>query len=542
MQNQLLNSRQTVDLNTLSSAELLEKLIQQQSIEDQLRAQAERQLELIRSRDQYIETLEEYIRLLKIQKYGAKSEKLPYQGDLFDEVELEEALSDLEDEIPEDQLPPEAASRGKKSRNRGFSAELPRKRIEIKLTELEKFGALRTFFTKVKEELEYIPAQLNVLEYWQEKAVFREGEGDEEEERIIAAQRTPHPLGKCFASTSLLAHIITAKYTDGLPLYRQEKIFKRLGADVSRSNMAHWVVRLTEVFQPLINLMRETQNSCNYIQADESRMYVLKEDGKRAQSDKWMWVSCGGPPRQPVVLFEYDPSRSGKVAERILDGFSGVLQADGYSGYSRVCRKQEIQRIGCMDHARRKFVDASRAAAPSSKKKGKNSRPVLADIALRKIRQLYRIEKQIKEESDDKRYQVRQKRSIPVLEDLKEWLDLHLSKTPKDSLTRKAITYALNQWEYLIGYCDRGDLEISNARAENAIRPFAVGRRAWLFADTPQGARASAICYSLVETAKANERDPSEYIQHILDHIATADTLESVEALLPWNVALNQRK
>ena len=192
-------------------------------------------------------------------------------------------------------------------------------------------GASKTFFTKVKEELQFIPAQLKVLEYWQEKAVFEQ----DGEERILAATRPVHPLGKCTATTSLLAHIITSKYADGLPLYRLERMLKRLGHEISRTSMAHWVIRLDDVFKPLINLMREVQNGSDYLQADESRMYVLKEDGKTAQSDKWMWVTRGGPPGQPSVLFEYDPSRAGNMPVRLLDDFKGILQADGGQHYSQ---------------------------------------------------------------------------------------------------------------------------------------------------------------------------------------------------------------
>ncbi len=478
-----------------------------------------------------IDLLEEYLRLATVQKFGASSEKLAFQSDLFDEVEIEVALSELEEQLPEeDRVRPR-----KKKRKRGFSDKLQRVQIHLTLSDEEKDGATKTFFTKVKEELEFIPAQVKVLEYWQEKAVFN----NHGEDVIVAAQRPVHPLGKCFASPSLLAYIIASKYADGLPLYRLEGMLKRYGGDISRSNMAHWIVRLQDVFQPLINLIREVQLEGNYLQADETRIQVLKETGKTAQSDKWMWVIRGGPPDKQSVLFEYDPSRAGAVAERLLDGFSGVLQADGYSGYSKVCRIAGITRIGCFDHARRKFVEASRAAETRSTQK-KVGQPTKADVALSKIRRLYAIEKSIKDLEHDKKKQARQSLSVPILEDLKPWLEKNVSRVPKDSLTHKAITYTLNQWEYLIGYCEDGQLNISNALAENAIRPFAVGRRAWLFADTSRGARASATCYSLVESAKANGLEPYAYLQHVLAHIAAADTVEKLEALLPWNMEIEE--
>jgi len=486
---------------------------------------------VILAQSKRISLLEEYLRLATVQKFGASSEKLAFQSDLFDEAEIEAALSELEEQLPEeDWVRPQ-----KKKRKRGFSDKLLRVQIHLTLTDEEKEGAAKTFFTKVKEELEFIPAQLKVLEYWQEKAVFnRDGE-----DVIVTAQRPAHPLGKCFASTPLLAYIIASKYADGLPLYRLEGMLKRHGGEISRANMAHWIIRLQDVFQPLINLIREVQLEGTYLQADETRIQVLKEAGKTAQSDKWMWVIRGGPPDRPSVLFEYDPSRAGAVAERLLDGFGGVLQADGYSGYSNVCQAAGITRIGCFDHARRKFVEASRAAQTQGTQK-KAGQPTKADVALSQIRKLYAIEKSIKDLDCDKKKQARQALSVPVLDDLRKWLEKNVSRVPRDSLTHKAMTYTLNQWEYLIGYCEDGQLHISNALAENAIRPFAVGRRAWLFADTSHGARASATCYSLVESAKANNLEPYAYLQHVLAHIAAADTVEKLEALLPWNVKVEE--
>ena len=489
----------------------------------------------LRAQHNTIILLEEKLRLANLRKFAASSEKLSFQVELFDEVEMEAALSDLEEQLPEENVEAdaEAPSRAtRKRRNRGFSEDLPRKRIELCLGDEEKAGASTTFFSKVKEELEYIPAQLNVLEYWQEKAVFEQDGVD----HIVAADRPAHPLNKCSAHISLLTYILIAKYADGLPLYRLEGILKRYGNPVSRSNMAQWVIRLSEVFAPLIQRLREVQNSGTYLNADETRIQVLKEDGRSAQADKWMWLTYGGPPDKPSVLYEYDPSRAGTVPERLLENFTGILQADGYSGYAAICRKNSLTRIGCWDHARRKFVEATRIA-DNKKAKGKVSK---ADVALGYIRKLYRIESALKEVSDAERYRKRQELSVPVLNEFKVWLDKNQSKVMKGSQARLAIDYTLNQWEYLIGYCERGDLNISNARAENAIRPFAVGRKAWLFADTAHGARASATCYSLIETAKANQLEPYAYIRYVLEHIGNADTQDSIDALLPWNVPMEE--
>lgn len=490
-------------------------------------------LQVIADRDHVIEELqkllalkEEQLRLAKQKRFGASSEKLPFQGDFFDEAELEQALSDVEQRLAEAGEAPRSKPARKK--REGFSDKLPRVRVDLTLNDEEKAGASRTFFTKIKEELDIVKAKAQVIEYWQEKAVFEDGEG----ETIKAAARQPHPLGKCIASIQLLAYILIAKYADALPLYRLEKILGRYGGNISRTAMANWIIRLDDVFKPLINLLQEHQRSGDYLQADETRIQVLKETGKVATSDKWMWLIRGGPPDRPVVLFHYDASRSEEVPSRLLEGFEGVLQTDGYAGYNKVCRDNPITRIGCWDHARRKFVEASKAA-PSKKKGQKVSK---ADVAIGKIRKLYAIEERIKGLEPERKTEQRQQLAQPVLDDLKAWLLTNASRVPKDSLTSKAITYTLNQWDYLTGYISDGKLYISNALAENAIRPFAVGRRNWLFADTSRGAHASATVYSLIETAKANGLEPYEYLRHVLMHIATADTVEKVEALLPWNI------
>ncbi|HEH9402294.1 TPA: IS66 family transposase [Aeromonas sobria] len=522
------------DYSGLSAVELLAVLAgfqQQLALKDEALQSKDEALqskdEAIGRRDAHILLLEEMLRLRKVQRFAASSEKLSSQLSLFDEAEMEVALDSLQTQLSDDlPQPPKPKS---KRRQRGFSPSLVRERIELTLSDEEKAGASKTFFTKTKEELQFIPAQLKVLEYWQEKAVF-ELDG---QELIIAAPRPVHPLGKCIATVALLAYIIISKYADGLPLYRLEQMLKRLGQEVSRTCMANWIIRLDDVFQPLMNLLREEQNSGHYLQADETRIQVLKEDGKTAQSDKWMWVTRGGPPGHPSVLFEYDPSRAASVPVRLLQGFSGILQADGYSGYAQVCRQNGLTRLGCWDHARRKFIEATKAAPLTGK--GKVSK---ADVALGYIGKLYAIERDLRELSDGERCQARQVRSVPLLDELNAWLNDNVSKVMKGSLTRKAMEYTLAQWPHMVGYCEQGHLHISNVLAENAIRPFAVGRKAWLFADSSQGAKASATCYSLIETAKANGLEPSAYINYVLERIGSSDTLEKLEALLPWNTTL----
>ena len=504
--------------------ELLQVIAEKDGLIEQKDHLIAEHMRIIAEQQKLLRLMEEQLRLARQRRFGASSEKVSFQGDFFDEAELEVALSDVEA-----QLPDEAPSKPPRKKREGFSDRLPRIQIHLPLSDEEKAGASKTFFAKVKEELDIIPAKAQIIEYWQEKAVF---EGENGESMIKAAARPVHPLGKCMASVQLLAYILVAKYADALPLYRLEQILQRYGGSISRTTMANWIIRLDDVFKPLINLLREHQLGGDYLQADETRLQVLKEDGKPATSDKWMWLIRGGPPNQPAVLFEYDASRSEDVPSRLLDGFEGVLQVDGYAGYNQVCRDNRITRIGCWDHARRKFVEASKAA-PAKKKGEKVSK---ADVAIGKIRKLYKIEDRIKDLEPEQKTALRQQLSQPILDDLHPWLQANSRRVPKDSLTWKAISYTLNQWDLLIGYVQDGRLHISNALAENAIRPFAVGRRNWLFADTPRGARASATCYSLIETAKANGLEPYDYLRHLLQNIAAADTVEKLEALLPWNM------
>ncbi|WP_343075016.1 IS66 family transposase [sulfur-oxidizing endosymbiont of Gigantopelta aegis] len=378
--------------------------------------------------------------------------------------------------------------------------------------------------------MDIIPAKVQILEYFQEKAVFA-GTNDTDSRSMKAAVMPKHPLPKSMGSIHLMAHIIISKYADGLPLYRMEGILSRYGGDITRATMANWAIKLAHQFQPLINLMREHQLSGDIIQMDETVLKVLKEPGLSAHSNKYMWVSRGGPPGQPSVLFEYDPSRKKEVPLRLLDGFSGYLQTDGYAGYNAVCAQNNATSVGCWDHTRRKFKD-SQTAQP---KKKSNQKPTKADVALAHINKLYLIEREIKEASVNEKFKVRQKQSLPLLEKIRTWVDNTLGKVPNDSLTGKALTYIDNQWPKLTVYCEDGRLNISNVLAENAIRPFCVGRKAWLFSDTPKGAHASAVHYSFIETAKANDIEPYAYMVYVLTQLPYADTVEKLEALLPWN-------
>ena len=519
--------------------EMIAELLEKAQRVDALTQTVELKSEVIASLKQRIELLEEALRLSKIKRFAPSSEQSG-QMSLFDDAEVGatvefEAVDDIEAiEEAVDLESIEPSQPKQKPGRKPFAANLPRVQIFITLSDEEKAGAISTFFTKVKEELDIIPAQVRVLEYMQEKAVFLEPAQDEMQRRIIAAALPKHPVPGAMGSIELMSYVLTCKYCDGLPLYRLENILARYGGELSRATLANWVIALARPLQPLINLIRDHQQAGNLIMADETRVQVLKEPGRPATSDKFMWVTLGGSPGQPSVLFEYDPSRSQEVPLRLLDGFHGYLQTDGYAGYNAVCINNNITQLGCWDHARRKFKDAQ--DAQPKPKKGKPHKASKADHILDFINTLYMIEREIKTFSAAEKFQQRCKRSLPVLKKLKAYLDDNQHKVPKDGLTGKAMTYLSNQWDKLMVYCSNGELSISNILAENAIRPFVIGRKAWLFSDTPKGAKASAIHYSLIETAKANGLEPYVYLTQVLKALPYADTVEKIEALLPWNI------
>jgi len=453
--NSNIKQQDETDFLSLDSIDLLSE--KEQAIEALTRV-VESKSEVISAQKKRIDILEEALRLSKTKRFAPSSEQ-SQQMSLFDEAENEvDSESDQaeESELEQDDNLEPASDEGsedeqtepkKKPGRKPFSDTLPREQIYIYLTDEEKQGSVDTFFTKVKEELDIIPAKVRVLEYMQEKAVFVESIEGESKRKIKSALMPKHPVSRAMGSVSLMCFVLIAKYADGLPLYRQEGILSRYGGDISRATLANWIIALAKQLQPLINLMREHQHKGAVIMADETRVQVLKEPDKPVTSDKFMWVTLGGPPGEQSVLFEYAPSRSGEVPLRLLDGFTGYLQADGYTGYNAVCKKNGNIQLGCWDHARRKFKDAQ--DAQPKPKKGKVKKSSKADRILSHINKLYMIERQIKQRSIFEKHQQRQLRSIPILNKLKLYLENNQHKVPKDSLTGKAMTYLSNQWEKL---------------------------------------------------------------------------------------------
>jgi transposase len=517
---------------------------------------------LVREQAFEIERLKEALRLAAHKRFGASSEKAdPDQGQLFNEAEVLGAVPPA----PEaDEIAVPAYTRAKGGR-KPIDDRLPRERIEHDIPDAEKLcpcgsGHLRPRIGEiVTEQADIEPAKVKVVQHVRFKygpccvcdGVFPEcapqptaAAGSHSTDRvatettiapepraIIVAPLPVQPIPKSLAAPGLCAFVATAKYQDGLPLYRQETILARHGLTVSRATLASWMIRLGELIVPLINLAEEVQLAYDVLQMDETMVQVLKENGRAAQSESRMWVRRGGPPDKPVILFNYDPSRSGKVAWRLTEDFKGYLQSDGFSGYDAVGRREGVVHVGCLAHARRKFDEALKAQRAGD-------RGGLAAEGLTLIQRIYRIEKAAREAdlTPEQRKQLRDERARPVWDELRRWLDAKRGHAPPQMLIGKAMTYLDNQWPQLIRVLNDGRLEVDNNRCENALRPFVLGRKAWLFSDTPAGAEASARLYGLIETAKANGCEPYAYLRRVFVDLPKATTLSEIEALLPWNV------
>ena len=319
----------------------------------------------------------------------------------------------------------------------------------------------------ISEQLDIIPATIRVLRHIRLQYACGCGQC------IKTAPLPAQPIPKSMASPGLLAHIAVSKYQDALPLYRQEHILTRIGMDIPRATLANWMIQAGQLIQPLINLLRDRLLAYDIIQMDETTVQVLNEPGRKAQAKSYLWVQRGGPPERPVLLYDYDPSRGGGVPQRLLEGFTGTLQTDGYDGYNAVVAANQMTHIGCFAHARRKFDEAIKA-------QGKHPRRGLAHRGLALIQKLYGVEKVIRTATPDARYTYRAQHARSILHELRTWLDHALPTVPPQSMTGKALQYLHNEWPKLIGYLNDGRLAIDNNATENAIRPFVVGRKNWL--------------------------------------------------------------
>jgi len=465
----------------------------------------------------------EQFRLAQQQRFGASSEAHPAQGDLFNEAEVELDVTEEEEEITLTKVVK------KKPVRKNLPTDLPREIVIHDIddknctccgNELHQMGDERS------EKLEFIPAQVKVIEHVRLKYSCRTCEKEGTSTKIQIAPVPPSPIPKGIATATLLSQIITSKYQYALPLYRQESMFKQYGIELSRKTMASWMMKSATLFEPLYALLQTILLQQNIIQADETTLKVINED----KAKSYMWLYCTGSDFPStsgipnIVLYDYQAGRAGQCAVDYLQGFTGYLHVDGYAGYE----KTRATLVGCWAHARRKFMEA-KTAQP----KGKSGK---ADMALSMIQKLYRLETSLKDKSAKEKYQRRQEVAKPLLDKFNQWLTK--ADVPPKSALGKAIGYCQNQWHKLNRYIEDGNLNIDNNRAERAVKPFVIGRKNWLFSNTANGARASAMLYSIIETAKANGLIPFDYIAHCLEQLSDDADENTIEVMLPWNVKL----
>lgn len=469
----------------------------------------------------------EALRLERAKRFGASSERNEAQYALFDEAEA--VAAEAEDEVEAEDDPSEAIEIPAHTRRRAGRKPLPENLPRVVVehdpehTHCACGAELKRIGTKTSEQLDVIPAQVYVIEHrrgtW--KCPCCEDAAPE------TAPMPAQPIPKSIASPGLLAHVATAKYVDGLPLYRQEKQFARLGIDLPRQTLARHMVGCGELLRPLSERLLHTLRAHDVLQMDETRVQVLKEDGRPAKSQSWMWVLRAAPEGRPIVHFHYDPGRGSHVPIQLLEGYRGYLQTDGYAGYRAVLEDPKIRGLGCWAHARRKFVEAQQALP-----KGTTS-PKLTQI-LSWIGKLYGLERSWVGFSPEERRAARAEHSAPILEKIEAWLGQQ--SVPPKTLLGKAIGYLRSEWPRLTVFLEDGRLPLDNNGVENAIRPFALGRKSWLFSDSVGGAESSAMLYGLAETAQLNGVNVYAYFKWVFTQLPRAQRDADLDALLPWNV------
>lgn len=461
------------------------------------------------------------LNLLKRDKFGSKSEKfteLPAEQLLFNEIE-KEAKADTSE--PEQTELIEGYTRKKKGRGarKPFPAGLLREEITIDLPESEKIcpkdgTPLKEIGEEVTEKLKVVPAKVIVVVEKKKKYACPCCESH------MAQAKSNSILPGTIATVELVAYLIFSKFFQGLPLYRLEELMKLNGIDLKRGTMASWLIHVAEKLQPIWNILEEWALASGYMGIDATSIQVLKEDGRKPEAKSFMWAR--GSPELGIVLFDYDISGAGKVASRLTAGFSGALQADAHGAYNRL--EKQLSLLGCMMHSRRKFHEAWISTG---------KKPGLAENAIKMIKKLYKFEEAYKLQSltADHRYEARLKEVKPYMAKIYDWCIEKKSRVLPSSPLGIAINYYLDEYDNLTGFLANGRYEIDNGWIERAIRKYAIGRNNWLFCDSVEGAKASSLFYSLVITAKLNDKDPYEVLVKIMRALPLASTIDDFEAL-----------
>lgn len=501
----------------------------------------ERENELLKLQVESLEAkvkfYEEQFRLAQQNKYGSSSDKVHPEQVSFNEVEMLSSPSVKEPETEEILTKRKAG----KTRVRKTFDDLPVEEIHYTLSDEERVcpscdHALHEMKIETRRELKVIPAKVRVVHHHQHVYACRncdDAHTDTESAGTIIKAPVPRPvLPKSMVSPSLLAFIIESKYNKALPLYRQEEAFVNFGIDISRQNMANWVMEGSDRWlKPLYERLHKTLLKEDIIHADETAFKVI--DAKSGNSYMWLYASADTGNRR-VALYEYQPGRSQRYPRDFLRGFKGYLQTDGYGGYNDVL---DVTRIGCMAHARRKFTDALKALP----KEADVSR-TKANEGLDFIVRLYRIEKKCKELglTPAERFEMRMKEASPILDDFHRWLSDHNAKALPKGKLGEAVRYCINQWALLEAYLLDGRIAIDNNLAERAIKPFVIGRKNFLFSKSPKGATASAVCYSIIQTAKLNGLIPYDYLKYLFEQLPNVDyeNPDFLDALLPWSESI----
>lgn len=477
---------------------------------------------------------EEQFKLSQQKRFGSSSEKTnPDQLSIFNEAEKESRPEKEEPTIEEITY----KRRRKKGLNKKSFEDLPVERIEYTLTDEERNcpacnDQLHEMSKEIRKELKVIPAEVKVVEHVKHIYACRNCEKENTRTPVITAKMPNPVLAGSFVSPSLMAHVMYRKYSEAIPLYRQEKGFQNFGIELSRQNLANWIIHGANTWlNPLYNRMHEFLLKEEVVHADETTMQVLDEVGKKPTSKSYMWLYATGSYTNPIFLYEYQPSRANRHPKNFLKGFKGFLQTDGYSGYNAV---DDVTLVGCFAHARRKFSDSLKALPKDSLMSKTN-----AEKGLEYCNKLFKLERGYKKEklSPEERYEKRLEKTNPVLEEFLSWLKTKEKEVlPKTSLG-KSISYCLRQWIKLTAFMKDGRIEIDNNRAERAIKPFVIGRKNFLFSKSPKGAQASAITYSVIETVKANNLNTSYYLTYLFERLPNIDldNMDELDQLLPWS-------
>jgi transposase len=504
-----------------------------------------KKLEELEQREQQYETenklLRERISQLTFKIYGRKFEKFSLESDskqglLFPDVS-QESVIDEDSECDEIKVKSHKRKRGGR---KPIPDTFPRVEVVHDLSDEEKRCGCGCEMLEIgreeSEQVEMTRPRFWVTRHIRLKYACKNCEGVESEGGAVKIASMPEQLiPRSICSASLLSHIVVSKFCDSIPLYRQEKQFLRYGIAISRAKMCHWLLKVWDKCKVLDELLLRELHSGPLINMDETSFQVISESGRSASSHSYMWVSRGGAPGRCVCHYRYSPSRSGAVARQLLKGYSGYVQTDGYRGYNFLDVLLGIIHVGCWSHTRRKFVEVVKLV-------GKKSREGLAVQALRLIAKLYKIEHEAREAelSVDELTAKRQKESKKIVDQFESFLKKNINKVLPESLLGRAFSYSLSQMPRLRHFLKDGRIPLDNNWVENAIRPFALGRKNWLFCYSEEGAHASALYYSLIETAKANGLDPYKYMRYLFENLPAARTEEDYKKLLPQYVDKDQ--